>query len=133
LWPQLVNKIIFIASIILCFGAAVLVAVGRRKAGSGHVLRGVIGIGGLLVAVIILGNLLPEYYFSDIYVTGMWKDGQIGPALEHLFDHCRNGTWTCFLVLSLVSVIILAWPPKRPQPQSSQSSDVPQEDNKGVS
>ena len=68
---------------------------------------------GLLGTLAFLGKAVPSAFSAEIF--DMLANGQIGPALDTLLRHIRKAPSMYALMLFPVSIIILAWPPRRQQ------------------
>ena len=101
----------FITAALLLF-AAVFVIIGRRYSGARHLIRGVLGLGGLLAAVMWLSDGISWGFRGNDEVLA---SQQIGPVLEMLLEGCQSEEVLFAGVFFLVSVVVLAWPARRKQ------------------
>ncbi|UCD49835.1 MAG: protein kinase [Phycisphaerales bacterium] len=114
-WPGLLEKGGAMLVVALLFVAAVLIMVGRRKSGAAHVIRALLGLGGFLWAIqLFRGEVVSSAEIQSI--VDMIKQNQVGPALERLFGALGQEEAVFAGVIALVSVLILAWPPRRQTP-----------------
>jgi hypothetical protein len=102
-----------IFTIILLLLAAVFVIVGRRHLGASHLIRAVLGLAGFVFAVMMLSDAfsLSRRYSSE--VVNLLNCNKIGPALEKLLSLSNTEAAIFAGVTFLLSVVILAWPPRR--------------------
>jgi len=112
-WPQLLEHIGIAVVTILLVLAVIFIIIARRKSGPLHIIRAVLGLLGLLAALLFLSEGLPRYPQE---VIDMLNSDQLGPALEKLLKSTGEDEAVMALILVVVSVIILAWPPRQKQP-----------------
>ena len=113
-WPQLLERIGLMVAAVFLLLAAVFVIIARNKGGAFHIIRAVAGMFGLLLALLSLSDGMPRQYPQE--VIDMLNNGQLGPALEKLFRGTAEEALFFALIFVVVSVVILAWPPRRKQP-----------------
>ncbi|MHC4638155.1 MAG: protein kinase domain-containing protein [Planctomycetota bacterium] len=113
-WPQLLERIGLVVVCILLLLAAVFVIIARRKSGPFHIIRAVLGMLGLLLALTLFSDAMPRQYPQE--VVNMLNNEQLGPALEKLLKSTGDEELVFALIFVVVSVVILAWPPRRKQP-----------------
>ena len=106
-WPQLLMDMARILSIVLMLPAAVCVSIGRRHLGARHLVRGVLGLGGLLSAVLMLANAMYYSFRRGNPVTGYEK---FGAVLERVLKGCQHEEAFFAAIIFVVAVVILAWP-----------------------
>ena len=111
-WPDLFMRLGMIVTAALLLFAAVFVIIGRRYSGARHLIRGVLGLGGLLAAVMWLSDGISWGFRGNDEVLA---SQQIGPVLEMLLEGCQSEEVLFAGVFFLVSVVVLAWPARRKQ------------------
>ena len=114
-WPKVIEQAGVIAVIALLFVAAVLIMIGRRRSGATHLVRALLGIGGFFWAI----QMFRGEVMSSVQVQGMvdlFRQNQVGPALERLFGALSQEEAIFAGVIVLISVLMLAWPPRRRPP-----------------
>jgi len=114
-WPRLIQQGGVIVIIVLLFVAALLIMMGRRKSGAVHLIRAVLGLGGFFWAI----QLFRSEAMSRTYAEGivdLLNQNQVGLALEKLFGAFSQEEAIFAGVITLVSVLVLAWPPRRRTP-----------------
>ena len=121
-WPLLVDRLIHFVCIFLAVASATFFSIGRRRAGAKHIIRAVIGILLMLGALGFLSDMIPQHYYTDGQIVSMWQSGQAGPAIEELFSHTNEDLLIPATFLFLGSIVILAWPPRRSKPVTSQAT-----------
>jgi hypothetical protein len=112
-WPALVVRLGTIITVVMLLLAAVFMVIGRRHLGIRHLLRAVLGLGGLFFAIMFFIDGIGGYSFRNIQESLDSK--QIGLAFEKLLDCCTQEEAVFAAFIFLVSIIILAWPPRRKQ------------------
>jgi serine/threonine protein kinase len=112
-WPELVVRLGTIITVVLLLLAAVFMVMGRRHLGIRHLFRSVLGLGGLFFAILLFIDCIGGYRFRNIRES--LDSRQIGPAFERLLDSCTSEEAVFAAFVFLVSIIILAWPPRRKQ------------------
>jgi hypothetical protein len=103
-WPALFNQGLMLLAILLGMISLVLLVTARRRHGIWHILRTAMGITGL---GFFLTALSEGILVANVTVTG-----------QHFNQVWRldDGPMFSALVLFAVSVILLAWPPRKPEP-----------------
>ena len=124
-WPELVMRLGTIIVVILLLLAAVCIIIGRRHLGAGYLIRGALGLTGFFFVLLVFSDSMSGYYFQE--VVNMLNSQQIGPAFEKLLRSTHNEEALFAGVLFLVSVVVLAWPPRR------RETIIKQPINQGVS
>ncbi|MBN2181471.1 MAG: protein kinase [Sedimentisphaerales bacterium] len=112
-WPELAVRLGSIITVVSLLLAAVFMIMGRRHLGIRHLLRAVLGLGGLFFSIFLFIDGIGGYRFRNIQDS--LNSRQIGPAFEKLLDNCTSEEAVFAAFIFLVSVIILAWPPRRKQ------------------
>ncbi|UCG57999.1 MAG: protein kinase [Phycisphaerales bacterium] len=112
-WPRLVAQLGEVVIIILLILAMLCVAIGRRHLGAAHMLRAVLGLGGILGAVLLFCGATHSDSFGE--VAQMLKSNQIGPAFELALGAFHTGKATFAGIFFGFSVLVLAWPARRGQ------------------
>jgi hypothetical protein len=111
-WPDLFMRLGMIITAALLLFAAVFVIIGRRHSGACHLIRGVLGLGGLLAAVMWLAEGISWGFRGNDEALA---SQQIGPILEMVLKGCQSEEVLFAGVFFLVSVVILAWPARHKQ------------------
>ncbi len=113
-WPVLLMRLGTMFTYILVLLAAVFVVLGRRHLGASHLVRALLGFVALILAFSAFSDASAGIYYDD--VVNLLNSQQYGPAIERLLQSWQ-GEETIFiaLILFLVSIVILAWPPRRKQ------------------
>jgi hypothetical protein len=114
-WPTVVEQAGTMLIVVLLFLAAILIMIGRRKSGPGHLIRALLGLGGFFWAI--------QLFRSDAIATeqvrsmvDLIQQNQIGPALQVLFGAFSQEEAVFAGVIVLISVLMLSWPPRRRSP-----------------
>jgi hypothetical protein len=116
-WPAVVERLGYaLAGIILLLGAT-LIIVARRKSGAAHIVRAALGILGLLLCLAALSAVAPPDYCYDSVVTDLVNKGEFGLAIDRVLSRTDEQAAIIAAVVFVISIIILAWPPRRTQPQ----------------
>lgn len=111
-WPPLLERIGFVVAYVILLLAATFIIISRRKSGAAHIVRCSIGLCGLLLTLLTLSGVIPQYAYSRSGVVELLNEGQTGLALEKLFSYSDSEAAIIAAVIFIISVIILAWPPK---------------------
>ena len=101
--------------VVLLFLAAILIMIGRRKAGPMHLVRALLGLGGFFWAIQLFRSeaIAPEQVQS---IVDLIKQNQVDPALKILFGAFSQQSVVVAGVMVLLSVLVLSWPPRRRTP-----------------
>jgi hypothetical protein len=105
-WPQMLLDMGRIAFIILMLPATVCVSLGRRHLGARHLIRGIIGLVGLLAAVLSLADGM-YWTFRRGSVANF---EEFGSVLERVLKGLQSEGAFFAAIIFVVSVIILSWP-----------------------
>jgi TM2 domain-containing membrane protein YozV len=112
-WPSLMHTLGSPLGFGLIVGGGVLLVVARRRMGTVHMLRAMCGGGGLVLAATIGTGLMN-------YNHRVWEDvslelqaNRLGPALELFINRMDQPVGVFALVVLVVSILVLAWPPKQ--------------------
>ncbi|MHC4325400.1 MAG: TM2 domain-containing protein, partial [Planctomycetota bacterium] len=108
-WPQILMDMGRIVFIVLMLPAAVCVSISRRHLGACHLIRGILGLGGLLSAVLLLADGMYWKFRSVETATGT---EELGPILERILKGCQSQEAVFAAIIFVISVIILSWPAK---------------------
>jgi len=114
-WPRMVEQGGGLLIVALLFLAAVLIMIGRRKNGAAHLIRALLGLGGFFWAI----SLFRSEVVSSSEAQGiadLIRQNQVGPGLERLFGALGQEEAIFAGVIALVSILMLAWPPRRHTP-----------------
>jgi TM2 domain-containing membrane protein YozV len=116
-WPQLVERIAFVVGAGVYMLAAAFIIVARRHRGAVHMIRGAFGLLGMLLCLWALSGVFPIHIYKQVDLVNSFEQEQIGKALDLLFGRADEGAAVWSAIFFIGSVIILAWPPRRSQPQ----------------
>ena len=111
-WPGLLETIGIWVTGVFVVVAATFIILARRKTSFFHIIRAVLGIGCLLISLGCLSEV-PYHNAYDSVVIEMFRSGQIGPALELLFQRMSEEALIYTLIAFIISIVILAWPARR--------------------
>jgi hypothetical protein len=110
-WPELFMRLGMIVTAALLVLAAVFIVTGRRHLGGRHLLRGVLGLGGLLATVMWLSDGISWSFRGMRNLDSL----QLGEVLERMLKGCQSEEVVIAGIFFLVSVVVLAWPAHRKQ------------------
>lgn len=113
-WPQLLERIGLMVTTVFLLLAVVFVIIARSKGGAFHIIRAVLGMLGLMLGLASFSDAMPREYSQE--TVDMLNNEQLGPALEILFKSTSEDAIVFALIFVVVSVVILAWPPRRKEP-----------------
>jgi hypothetical protein len=122
-WPELFMRLGMIVTAGLLVIAAIFIITGRRHLGARHLVRGVLGLGGLMATVLWLAEGI-SWEFRGMHRL---DSQQLGPVLERMLEGCQSEEVIMAGVFFLLSIVMLAWPAQRKQ------VILPQAVNQGVS
>jgi hypothetical protein len=114
-WPAVVEHAGVMLIFVLLFLAAILIMIGRRKAGPMHLIRALLGLAGFFWAtqLFLNGALSTEQVQQAV---DQFKQNQVGPGMDILFRAFSHEEVVVAGVIMLVSVLLLSWPPRRRVP-----------------
>jgi TM2 domain-containing membrane protein YozV len=115
-WPNLFHSVGLIVSLALLILGGLLLTIARRSDGVLHMLRALLGGGGLLLAALCGTEMLSRW---DA-VNRVWKPiaehvqaDRVGPAIEAFLSSVQGPPAIFALLFLFGSILVLAWPPKR--------------------
>jgi hypothetical protein len=110
-WPVLFMRLGMIVTAALLVLAAVFIITGRRHLGTRHLVRGILGLGGLLATLMWLTQGISWEFrrFND------FGPEHLGKTLERMLEGCQSEPVAIAGIFFLVSVVVLAWPARRKQ------------------
>ncbi len=114
-WPRMVEQGGGLLIVALLFFAAVLIMIGRRKNGAAHLIRALLGLGGFFWAISLFRSEVVSSSEARS-IADLISQKQVGPGLERLFGALGQEEAIFAGVIALVSILILAWPPRRHTP-----------------
>ena len=115
-WPELFDRLIPPVRLSLLVVGALLIVIGRRARGGGHMFRAAAGSYCLLRSLSAIGALVPFDYFSREGVAKLWENEQFGQAIASLLDAINTDVLPWAGLFLVASVALLAWPAKRRRP-----------------
>ena len=89
--------------------AALSVSLGRRHLGARHLVRGILGLGGLFAAVSLLADGI-NWRFRGM--SEEINQGEIGLILEQILKGLQSEEAVFAAIIFVISAVILSWPPK---------------------
>jgi len=110
-WPRVLESLGTAIAFILGLIAAIFIIIARRKISAKHILRGVVGIGGMLLSLLWLSDSVPAGFIPSFYRH--LDNRQMGQAIGALINNIRGESAVTAGVFILVSIMILAWPARR--------------------
>jgi hypothetical protein len=114
-WPNVVEQTGIMLIGALLFLAAILIMIGRRRFGPMHLIRAIIGLGGFFWAIQLFrsGAISTDSVHKMIDLI---QQNQIDAALPILFRAFSQEQTVIAGVVTLLSVLVLSWPPRRRPP-----------------
>ncbi|MHC4700222.1 MAG: protein kinase domain-containing protein, partial [Planctomycetota bacterium] len=109
-WPQTLMEMGRIISIVLMLPAAVCVSIGRRHLGARHLIRGILGLGGLLAAVLMLADGMYWSFRGRGATPGYAPGEEFGAVLQRVIEGCSCEESFFAAIIFMASIVILAWP-----------------------
>jgi hypothetical protein len=114
-WPNVVEQTGILLIGALLFLAAILIMIGRRRFGPMHLIRAIIGLGGFFWAVTMFRGQAVSTE-SVHRMIDLFQQNQVGDALQILFGAFSQEQTLVAGVVTLLSVLVLSWPPRRRPP-----------------
>jgi len=114
-WPQLLMDLGRMISIVLMLPAAVCVSIGRRHIGARHLIRGILGLGGMLASVLMLADGMYWSFRSRGGTSGYTVGEEFGSVLERVLQGCSSEGAFFAAIIFMAAVVILAWPARQRQ------------------
>jgi hypothetical protein len=109
-WPPLLLKLAACLTVLLTMLGVTTIALARRHRGPLHILRGVFGTLLLIGSIFTIGG---AFRFGDWdEISGFVQHHQPAPAIA-TFLNSFNGVIVLSAIMFVVSIIILAWTPRR--------------------
>ena len=109
-WPQILTDMARILFIVLMLPAAVCVSIGRRHIGARHLIRGVLGLAGLVATVLMLADGMYWGFRRGVPETGFTEFGQV---LERVLKGLQSEGAFFAAMIFVASVVILSWPARQ--------------------
>ncbi len=114
-WPNLVHDIGFSIVILLLILGGLLMCVARLRDGIEHVVRAMLGCGGLFLVAMMSGEIFRNqgaYAIEHVWkpMTADIQAQRIGPALETCLKAMDQGLVIFTLLFLATSILIIAWP-----------------------
>jgi hypothetical protein len=109
-WPQILMDMGRILFIVLMLPAAVCISLGRRHLGARHLIRGVLGLGGLVAAILMLADGMYWGFRRGVPEAGFTEFGQV---LERVLKGLQSEGAFFAAVIFVASVVILSWPARQ--------------------
>ncbi len=114
-WHSLFQQAGAVLLVALFFIATILIMIGRRKSGGAHLVRALVGLGGIFGAIqLFRGEVLSN--IDPRQIADLIQTNKMGQALERVFSACSQEEAVFAGIIALASVLILAWPPRRQTP-----------------
>ena len=111
-WPELFMRLGMMVTAGLLVIAAIFIVTGRRHLGARHLVRGVLGLGGLFATVMMLADGIAWSFRRGMNDLGSQP---LGAVLERMLEGCKNEEVAMAGMFFLLSVVMLAWPARRKQ------------------
>jgi hypothetical protein len=111
-WPKLFMQLGMMVTGGLLVIAAIFIVTGRRHLGASHLVRGVLGLGGLFATVMWLADGVAWGFRRGMNDLG---SEPLGVVLERMLKGCQNEEVVMAGMFFLLSVVVLAWPARRKQ------------------
>ena len=115
-WPNLFQNLGFPVAITLLICAGILMTIARRRDGIMHMLRSLVGVGGMLLSI----AMVTASFHRHDSINRIWhpiadhlQADRIGPAIETFMQGVDSLPLVFAAIFLVVSILILAWPPKR--------------------
>lgn len=110
-WPALLQQIGAALVIVLFLFATVCLIIARRNAGGMHLVRAVLGIFGLLSVQMVIRTAFD--HADSLGLAEVLRGHNVEQHLAAFFESVQTGPLYTAAGLFVLSVVLLAWPPKR--------------------
>jgi hypothetical protein len=114
-WPSLAQRVGMMIMSLTLLIAVVVQIFARRPCGVSHQLRGVLGTGGLLLAVFALGDA----FRAQTAWVEIAAHRHLAGMIDAFLSQWNGGKLMGAAALFLVAIFLLAWPPQRRQGRTS--------------
>jgi hypothetical protein len=111
-WPQFLHTVGSVVAFVGFFLTAVLLMLARRRAGVAHMLRAVVSLGGLIVALLILGRS-----FRGEWIAVGGKNGvHVVSSIQRFLNDASVPAAIMAGGIAIAAIMLLVWPAKRRHP-----------------
>jgi hypothetical protein len=111
-WPQLINRITVSVMFILMVTAVIMLLIARRSSGVLHMLRGVVGAGGLLFALLPLAKSTGGQFWPQV-ADAVHVQQNPALALDLFLSAWPGPILVLSLAIMLASLVLLVWSPTK--------------------
>jgi TM2 domain-containing membrane protein YozV len=118
-WPQLIENLGIILVWVLAAATLVAFIIARRHTEPAHIVRGVVGLGALLLAIPWLYEAFHHFSWHTI------ANQPLGPALETLLHRFNDGELIAALLMIVAGTVLLSWPSRRLRPAEPNTNPAP--------
>ena len=119
-WPSLVTRLSFVALGVLLLSATLALVVARRRVAGWHMIRSLVGPAGMMLSIYHVGQSFRGTNWTAI--AGLAHANQPGAALDTFLTAPDEKHFIMAAVVLLLSIVLLAWPPKKAAPTPSGSN-----------
>ncbi|MEZ6193078.1 MAG: protein kinase [Phycisphaerales bacterium] len=112
-WPRLFQSAGMMLSICSLVLGGLLLIIARRGEGVMHMVRALLGVGGLFIAALIAEDVVPRSANMWPSIVTELQANRIGPAIEVFLQRLEFDAMFFALMFLVVPILILAWPPRR--------------------
>ena len=116
-WVALGGQAMVVVWLVLVVVGMLGLLIARRDTGAAHCGRAVLGPLGLIIAMRYLAAAL--FPVNWLTIRGLVDQDQVGRALEQAVNSTHEEGVVVAAVLLLASIVVLAWPAKRPAGERS--------------
>jgi hypothetical protein len=114
-WPELLNRLLAAAALLLTVLTIALTAMARRHAGIAHILRGIIGVALLVSSAGMIRNGFHPSAWSA--VASQVHQDHPGAAIAVFLDSFRDDAVSAACIMFVVASVLLAWTAPAPRAQ----------------
>ena len=125
-WPRLVETLGSLLCVLVSLAGLALIVIGRRRDGTLHMIRAIAGVAIIVIALLFFAELIPSHFFKAPEYSldsrrqvqrdefqQMLTNQETGRAVGYLVDHAYDNMAVLGTSMLIVSVVTMAWPPKR--------------------
>ena len=118
-WPVMLGLILLAGAVIVGTLAATFIIIARRCHGIWHIIRSNLGLAGMALSLLCMYEGF--FYSYDVVSLRNVLADNTGKALENMIKNPDRQKLIFAGIVFILSVVLLAWPPKRPQEQLTKS------------
>jgi hypothetical protein len=116
-WPELLRMIGWIGTAVLMFISATLFMLGRRGAGTGHMLRALFGLGAFALALYVFADSMPQRWQAVHWNNQVSVAASIDAHIRGIHEHALGSAF-----IAMFGLLLLVWPHRHSIPAMPSSA-----------